>query len=142
MIIDGDGRDERAVSFVLASADRKHELLVRTDVAFADAFREHLTSQGFRLPDGDARSVVSEIITATAGNPAAWTAVGGVVVAFLRRHRGKVHRMEVEGKSVSIEGYSADEAEALAAQFLASSRRRQVGDGTSGPVIGARADLN
>lgn len=36
-------------------------------------------------------------------------------MAFLRRHRGKVHRFEVEGEPVSIEGYSSKEAERLAA---------------------------
>ncbi|MEJ3750833.1 hypothetical protein WEI85_47375 [Actinomycetes bacterium KLBMP 9797] len=140
MIIDGDVHGEKIISFVLISAAQTHELLIRTDAEFADDFREHLATQGFRLPEGAARSVVSEIITATAGNPAAWTAVGGIIVSFLRRHGGKVHRIEVEGNSVSIEGYSAKEAEALAEQVLAMSRERRTRDGTDGPTIGGRAD--
>lgn len=79
---------------------------------------------GFRVPHGAARSALAEIIVATAENPAAWTAVGGTVVAFLRRHRGKVHRFEIEGESVSIEGYSSKEAERLAAELAKSGRKR------------------
>ncbi|MBB5803299.1 hypothetical protein F4560_003067 [Saccharothrix ecbatanensis] len=140
MIIEGDVHREKIVSFTLVSASQTHELLIRTDVELADELREHLAAQGFRLPEGAARSVLTEIITATAGNPAAWTAVGGVIVSFLRRHRGKVHRFEVEGNSVSIEGYSAKEAEALAESLRAMSRDRHSQDETGGPIIGGRAD--
>jgi hypothetical protein len=59
-----------------------------------------------------------------AGNPAAWTASGAAVVAFLRRHRGKVHRVRVEDEWISIEGYSARQAERLAARVPELSRRR------------------
>ncbi len=75
---------------------------------------------------------------ATAENPAAWTAVGGTVVAFLRRHRGKVHRFEVEGESVSIEGYSAGEAERLAAVLARSGRKRHDDPDPGGMTLGRR----
>lgn len=141
MIINDDAHGEKITSFVLTSAAQTHELLIRTNAELADDFREHLATHGFHLPEGAARSVMSEIITATAGNPAAWTAVGGIIVSFLRRHRGKVHRIEVEGSSISIEGYSAKEAKALADQVLALSRERRARGGNDGPTIGGRADF-
>ncbi|HEY7593702.1 MAG TPA: hypothetical protein VH969_11155 [Actinophytocola sp.] len=106
------------------SADGTRELSIRLTGELADEFREFLTAQAFRIPEGHARSVVAEVVVATAANPAAWTTLGGAVVAFLRRHRGKAHRFEVEGKSVSIEGYSAKEARRLANDLLGMSRSR------------------
>lgn len=131
MIIRDDGVGvENAGAFVLRSADRRLSLSLRIPADLAGDFREHLCEQGFDIPEGDARGVGSELVVATAGNPAAWTAVGGAVVAFLRRHRGKVHKFEVDGRSVSIEGYSAAEAERLAADLI---DRAQTGDRTGGP---------
>lgn len=119
-----EGGDEVISEFALVSADGTRELSIRLTGELADEFREFLTAQAFRIPEGHARSVVAEVVVATAANPAAWTTLGGAVVAFLRRHRGKAHRFEVEGKSVSIEGYSAKEARRLANDLLGMSRSR------------------
>ncbi|TMQ92655.1 hypothetical protein ETD83_26815 [Actinomadura soli] len=111
-------------TFTLVSADGASELSVQMASSLSDDFRDHLVARGFRVPEGSARAV-TEIVTATAGNPAAWTAVGGMVVAFLRRHRGKVHRFKVEGRSYSVEGYSAKQAERLAKAMIEMSRDRE-----------------
>lgn len=140
MIIRGDGKatDEDITTFTLVSVDGSAELSIKLPAAFVDDFREHLTGEGFRVPRGAARSALVEIIVATAENPAAWTAVGGTVVAFLRRHRGKVHRFEVEGRSVSIEGYSAREAERLATELAKSGRKRNDDPEPGGMTLGRR----
>lgn len=127
LIIGDNGREtvgEGLGTFTLVSADGAHELSLRLTGTLSAEFREHLAAQGFHVPEGDARSVVTEIVVATASNPAAWTAVGGTVVAFLTRHRGKVHRFDVEGESVTIEGYSARDARKLAEEVVARSRER------------------
>lgn len=118
-----------AGAFVLRSLDRRLSLSLQVPAELADGFGDHLREQGFDIPEGDARGGWSEVVVATAGNPAAWTAVGATVVAFLRRHRGKVHRFKVGGRSVSIEGYSAEDAERLAADLI---DRAQSGDRTGG----------
>ncbi|PSL55852.1 hypothetical protein B0I31_104143 [Saccharothrix carnea] len=141
MIIRDDGRatdEEGVTTFTLVSVDGSAELSMTLPGAFVDDLREHLAAEGFRVPRGAARSALAEIIVATAENPAAWTAVGGTVVAFLRRHRGKVHRFEVEGESVSIEGYSSREAERLAARLAESRRRRHDDPEPGGMTIGRR----
>ncbi|MFD0201076.1 MULTISPECIES: effector-associated constant component EACC1 [Saccharothrix] len=120
------------------SVDGSAELAITLPGEFVDDLREHLAAEGFRVPRGVARSALAEIIVATAENPAAWTAVGGTVVAFLRRHRGKVHRFEIEGESVSIEGYSSEEAERLAARLAKSSRERHDDPEPGGMTIGRR----
>ncbi|MDT6983129.1 hypothetical protein ACFSUJ_01780 [Streptomyces lusitanus] len=124
-------------AFVLRSPDRRLSFSLDLPAELADGFREYLRERGFHIPEGNARGVLSEVVVATAGNPAAWTAVGGTVVAFLRRHRGKVHRFKVDGRSVSIEGYSAADAERLAADLVERARtgdrtpdRTEPGDGT------------
>lgn len=141
MIIRDDGLapdEDDITTFTLVSVDGDTELSVRLPAAFVDDLREHLAARGFRVPRGAARSALVEIIVATAENPAAWTTVGGTVVAFLRRHRGKVHRFEVEGESVSIEGYSSKEAERLAARLAESGRKRHDGPEPEGMAIGRR----
>jgi len=140
LIIRADGRatDEDDIAFTLVSVDASAELSIRLPGAFVDDFREHLAAAGFRVPEGAARSALAEIIVATAENPAAWTAVGGTVVAFLSRHRGKVHRFEVDGKSVSIEGYSAHEAERLATVIAESERKRGDKPEPGGMTLGDR----
>jgi hypothetical protein len=126
-------------TFNLMSSDGTQELsFTLPDVLIPD-FRAALSAQNFRIPEGAARSLVAEVIVATAANPAAWTAVGGMVLAFLRRHRGKVHRFEVEGRPVSIEGYSARDAERLAADLLALSRKRGDRGGHGDFDLGGRA---
>ncbi|MFZ4152013.1 effector-associated constant component EACC1 [Streptomyces pseudogriseolus] len=139
IIRDGGTGPEDAGAFVLRSPDRRVSFSLRLPAELADGFREYLRERGFDIPEGDARGVLSEVVVATAGNPAAWTAVGGTVVAFLRRHRGKVHRFEVDGRSVSVEGYSAADAERLAADLVDRARtgdrtpdRTEPGDGTPG----------
>ncbi len=113
-------------TFTLVSVDGSRRLSIRLTDQFSDDFRDHLAAHGFRFPAGDARSVVSEVIVATASSPAAWTAVGGTVVAFLHRHRGKVIRFEAEGKSVSIEGCSAREVNRMATDLLELSRKSDI----------------
>ncbi|MFD9892274.1 hypothetical protein ACFWY9_23270 [Amycolatopsis sp. NPDC059027] len=115
--------DNGSSAFTLVSADGTSKLSLRMTDLLSGDFREHLTAQGFCVSDDDARSVVSEAVVAVAANPAAWTAVGGIIVTFLRRHRGKVHRFEVENKKISIEGYSARDARKLAADLLKLSRQ-------------------
>jgi hypothetical protein len=137
LIIRDDDAQRDISTVTLVSEDGATELSLELTNAFVPEFREHLVSRGFRIPEGEARSVVTEVIVATAGNPAAWTAVGATIVAFLHRHRGKVHRFEVEGKTVSVEGYSARQAERLAADILGLSRarggrRNQVGTAPEG----------
>jgi hypothetical protein len=129
-------RDDGVSVFILVSADEHLELSLQMTDMLSDEFRAHLTAQGFRVPDNDARAVVSEAIVAVATNPAAWTAAGGTIVAFLRRHRGKVHRFEIDGKPVSIEGYSARDAKRLAADLLDLSRQR----GKPGRFVGTGPD--
>jgi len=116
-------RDSDAGAFTLVSAYGTRELSVRMGAELSSDFQDYLSTQGFTVSDSGSRSALPDVIVAVAANPAAWTAVGGVLVAFLRRHRGKVHRFEVEGKSVSIESYSARDAKKLAAQLLDMSRR-------------------
>jgi hypothetical protein len=118
---------EYAGIFTLVSSESALELSVRLPHSVAGEFRAHLTTCGFRVDDdaGTVRSVWSEAIVATAGNPVAWTAVGGTLVAFLHRHRGKVHRIEVEGRSITIEGYSAGEAQQLAEHIVQLSREHE-----------------
>lgn len=138
MIIRDDDTGARDVgTFVLRSQDRKLSFSLEVPAELTDDLRDHLREKGFNIPEGDARGVWSEVVVATAGNPAAWTAVGGTVVAFLRRHRGKVHRFKANGRSVSIEGYSAEEAERLAADLTSWAQtndppghRTEPGDGT------------
>ena len=131
MIIRDDGMGaENLGAFVLRSPDGRRRLSLQISAELADGLREYLREQGFDIPEGEARGVWYEVVVATAGNPAAWTAVGGTVVAFLRRHRGKVHRFKVDGRSVSIEGYSAEDAERLAADLI---ERAQTGDRTGDP---------
>ncbi|MFT7841673.1 hypothetical protein Q5530_36530 [Saccharothrix sp. BKS2] len=120
MIIRDEENQSGVVKFLLMSADETRAVPVEVPDGFADDFRDHLASAGFRLPRGAARSVLVEVVVAVAESPAAWTAVGGTVVAFLGRHRGKVHRFEVNGNPVSIEGYSARDAERLAAELHGS----------------------
>lgn len=134
----GMPHDPGTKMFTLISADGSAELSIGLPATFADDFSEHLTAQGFRVPQGATRSAVVEIIVATAQNPAAWTAVGGTLVAFLRRHRGKVHRFEVEGRSVSIEGYSAKEAERLATELAKAERKRDDDPEPGGMTLGRR----
>lgn len=139
MIIRDDNEANDDIStFTLVSGDGSAELSVKLPAAFAGDFVGHLAGEGFRVPQGATRSAFVEIVVATAENPAAWTAVGGTVVAFLRRHRGKVHRFEVEGRSVSIEGYSAREAERLATELAESSRKRDDGPEPGGMTLGGR----
>jgi hypothetical protein len=141
LIIHDDGLatdEEDITTFTLVSVDGSAELSMNLPGAFADDLREHLAAKGFHVPHGAARSALAGIIVATAENPAAWTAVGGTVVAFLRRHRGKVHRFEVEGESVSIEGYSAREAERLAAELAKSVRERHHDPGPGEMTLGRR----
>ena len=122
MIIRDEENQSSVVKFLLMSADETRAVPVEVPDGLADDFRDHLASAGFRLPRGATRSVLVEVVVAVAENPAAWTAVGGTVVAFLGRHRGKVHRFEVGGNPVSIEGYSARDAERLAAEIHGSGR--------------------
>jgi hypothetical protein len=139
MIIRNDATGARDVSeFVLRSLYRRLSFSLQVPAELADDLREHLREQGFDIPEGDTRGVWSEVVVATAGNPAAWTTVGGTVVAFLGRHRGKVHRFKVNGRSVSIEGYSAEDAERLAAHLIDRAQtsdppghRIEPGDGIS-----------
>lgn len=141
MIIQGDHRelvDEGICVFTLVSADGASELSIRLADEFSDGFREHLAARGFRVAEGGARSILSEVIVATAAHTAAWTAVGGTVIAFLHRHRGKVHRFEVEGKSITIEGYSAREAERMATTLLELSRESGSGEAPGTPPAGRR----
>src|SRR5437879_405557 len=116
-------RESDVGAFTLVSSNGTRELSVRVMGEFSNDFQDCLSTQGFALSDSGSRSTVPDAIVAVATNPAAWTGVGGVIVAFLRRHRGKVHRFEVEGKSVTIEGYSARETKKLAAQLLDMSQR-------------------
>lgn len=136
IIRDAGAGAENVGEFVLRSPDRRLSLSLQIPAELTDGLREYLREQGFDIPEGDARGVWSEVVVATAGNPAAWTAVGGTVVAFLRRHRGKVHRFKVDGKSVSIEGYSAEDAERLAADLI---DRAQLG-GRAGDPPGHRTE--
>ncbi|XVV00722.1 effector-associated constant component EACC1 [Actinosynnema sp. CA-248983] len=140
MIIRDDGAttDENLTKFTLVSVDGSAELSVALPTTFIDDFREHLTTHGFHVPPGATRSALTEVVVATAQNPAAWTAVGGTLVAFLRRHRGKVHRFEVDGRSVSIEGYSAKEAERLAAELARADRKRHDEPAPGGMTLGRR----
>src|ERR1700754_1721885 len=110
MIIHDDDSATGRGAFTLTSADGGERLAVEVPGALGEEFREHLAAHGFRVPEGTSRSWAAQAV-----GPAAWTAVGGVVVAFLRRHRGKAHRFEIEGRSVTVEGYSAKEAGRLAA---------------------------
>lgn len=130
IIRDGDRCtvDGNCRSFTLVSADRGKELALRLPDGESGEFRAYLADRGFRFPEGDARSVVTEVIVATAANPAAWTAVGGTIVAFLRRNRGKACRFEVEGQTFTADGHSDREARRLAAAMTDLIRDRKSGD--------------
>lgn len=110
--------DDRMSVFRLVSADGELELSLQMTKLLADEFRGYLMAQGFRVLDDNTRSVVAQEILAVAASPVAWTALGGAIVAFLNRHRGKVHRFEIEGESVSVEGYSARHARKLVSDIL------------------------
>lgn len=129
IIRDGDrdtvDRDHR--SFTLVSADRASELTLALPDGESDEFRAYLADRGFRFPVGSARSVVTEVIVATAANPAAWAAVGSTIVAFFRRNRGKTCRFDVEGQTFSAGGYSDREARRLAAAMSDLIRDRKSG---------------
>lgn len=132
-------RDNGTGAFILVSADETRELSLRVADLLAADFRQQLEEQGFHLRESDARSVIAEAAVAVATNPAAWTGMGGIIVAFLRRHRGKVHRFEIEGKTVSIVGYSAQDAKMLAAEILDLSRERSELGKTSGTGPGTQS---
>ncbi|WP_344897096.1 effector-associated constant component EACC1 [Actinomadura meridiana] len=90
----------------------------------------HLSAHGFVVDDQaeNARSVLTETIIATASNPGAWTALGATIVAYLRRDRGKAARIRVDDSSFSIHGYSAREAERLAAELTELIRAHEEPD--------------
>lgn len=115
IIRDGDRNvaDEDRRSFILMSADRSKELALRLPDGESDGFRAYLTDRGFRIPAGDARSAVTEVIMATAANTAAWTAVGGTIIAYFRRNRGKEYKFDVERQTFTAKGYSDREARRL-----------------------------
>jgi len=133
MIISDDGISV----FMLVVCGRSSGARAPDDGHVSDDFRAHLTAQGFLLvADSDARSVVSEAISRGGHQSRRMDRRGRNIVAFLRRHRGKVHRFEIEGKSVSIEGYSARDAKKLAADLLDLSRPR----GKPGRSVGTGTD--
>lgn len=117
-------RDGNSSAFTLVSADHEFELSLQLTDELCGEFRAHLAAHGFGLPEDDARAISREVTVATAANPAAWTAAGATIVAFLHRHRGKAHRFEVEGESVSVEGYSARHVKRLAIHLAGLSRER------------------
>ncbi|MFC5186028.1 hypothetical protein [Actinomadura harenae] len=114
------------------SADHAEHLTLRLPDAEAGELRAHLSGHGFRLPTGDARAVVTEVLVATAGSAAAWTAVGGTVVAYLRRNKGVAFRCEVEGRMFIAHGYSMREVRELSKAVLSLIRKSNGRDGEEG----------
>lgn len=107
--------DNRLSEFRLISLPYQAEIVVRVATSSALDFRHQMHGIGFQfVDDADrARSGISEVLRAVAENQAVWAALGGAVIAFLRRHRGKRVCLEIDGRTVSLENYAEADVQRL-----------------------------
>lgn len=68
---------------------------------------------GFNVTSGeeDARASALEVLMVAISNPAAWPAVAGVIISYLRRHRGKRIDIRIGQTMIRLNDYSARDSE-------------------------------
>jgi hypothetical protein len=100
---------------------------IAVTAAYSAELAEALRVEGFDPDEGSdgARTSVTDVLVAAIENPAAWTALAGCILAFIRRHRGKRVSLQLDSQSVEFKDYSAKDVARVVEALRVAHEARQ-----------------